>query len=249
MSIGNPSTYLELCQRTAIECGVASNTAIATALPTVTGATGSLRRVVNWVADAFSDIAQDHEDWGWLRSSSILGSGVTFQTVAGNASYPLGTGAGTVGVLADSFGKWDREAIWSYTTANGFTDEINLAEVPFDVWRSTYMSNANRNVRSRPMVFAVGPNQSLCLGPNVSAAYTVTADYFMVAPVLALDADVPFGLPANYRMLIVYRAMIKYGGFESAPEVSQRGMQENAGMYAQLTALRAPRISFGGALA
>ncbi len=50
-------------------------------------------------------------------------------------------------------------------------------------------------------------------------------------------------------MLIVYRTMIKYGGYESAPEVYNRGTEENAGMYAQLQAVRAPRISFGGSLA
>jgi hypothetical protein len=50
-------------------------------------------------------------------------------------------------------------------------------------------------------------------------------------------------------MLIVYRVMQKYGRYESAPEVYERGTEENAGMYAQLMAVRAPRVSFGGALA
>lgn len=241
--------FLQMAQRTCIECGVASNAAIATALPTVVGASGSTGRVVGWVADAFSDIAQDHDDWDWLRSSNILGAGFSFQTVAGQASYPLGTGPGTVGVTTDVLGKYDRETIWNYTTAVGFNDEINMGEVPFDVWRATYMSNANRNVRTRPVAFAVGPDLSINLGPNVNANYTVTGDYFMVAPVLTLDADIPFGLPTRFHMLCVYRAMMKYGGYESAPEVYQRGSQENDGMYAQLQALRAPRITFAGALA
>lgn len=241
--------FLQLAQRACIECGVASNQAIATALPTVVGATGSLGRVCNWVADAFSDIAQDHDDWSWLRSSNILGAGVSFTTVNGQASYPIGTGAGTVGVLTDNFGKWDRESFWSYTTANGTSDEIPLGEVTFDYWRAVYMNNANRNVRTRPVAFAVGPDQSICLGPNVNANYTVTGDYFMVAPVLSADADIPFGLPTRFHMLCVYRAMCKYGGYESAPEVYQRGKEEGDSMYAQLQALRAPRISMGGALA
>lgn len=232
-----------------MECGVASNQAITIALPTVVGATGSLGRIVNWINDAWTDVQMDHDDWDWMRSSNILGAGVSFATVNGQASYPLGTGAGTVGVATDSFGKWDRETFWSYTTLVGFADEIELGEVPFDVWRSTYMSNANRNVRTRPVAFAVGPDQSVNLGPNVNANYTVTADYFVAPTEMVADTDVPTGLPVRFHMLIVYRTMMKYAGYESAPEVMQRGQSEAAGMYAQLQAVRAPRIGFGGALA
>lgn len=249
MSIRNPRTFLELCQRAAIECGVATSQNILTALPTVDGATGSLGRITNWVGDAWTDIQMDNDSWDWMRSSQILGAGVSFQTIYGQASYPLGTGAGTVGVTTDNFGKWDRETIWSFTTANGFADEINLGEVSFDTWRATYMSNANRNVRTRPMVFAVGPDQSLCLGPDVNGLYTITGDYFVAPSEMDLDDDIPTGLPVRFNMLIVYQAMIKYGGYESAPEVYQRGTEESAGMFAQLLAVRAPRVSWGGPLA
>jgi hypothetical protein len=87
--------FLQICQRTAVECGVASGTAIQTALPTVVGATGSLGRIVGWVNDAWTDICMDHDDWDWMHSSSLLGAGASFQTLAGQASYPLGTTAGT----------------------------------------------------------------------------------------------------------------------------------------------------------
>lgn len=241
--------FLQLAQRACVECGVASNTAIATALPTTIGATGSVGRVVNWINDAWTDIQMDHDDWDWMRSSQILGQGVSFATINAQASYPLGTGPGTVGVDVDSFGKWDRETFWSFTTANGFSDEIPLGEVTFDYWRAVYMNNANRNVRTRPVAFAVGPDQSINLGPNVNGNYTVTGDYFVAPSEMAADADVPLGLPTRFHMLIVYRTMMKYGGYESAQETYQRGSQENDGMYAQLQAVRAPRISFGGALA
>jgi hypothetical protein len=241
--------FLQLCQRTAVECGVASGTAIKVALPSVVGATGSLGRVVGWVADAFSDIAQDHDDWTWLRSSNILGAGVSVQTIAGQTSYPLGTGPGTVDVLPDNFGKWDRETFRCQTTAIGFRDEMFLDDLPYDAWRNGYMLGAMRSVQTRPVVVAVGPDQSLNLGPPPNGNYTVTADFFMLAPVLALDADIPLGLPTNYHMLCVYRAMMKYAGYESAPEVYARGSEENAGMYAQLMAVRAPKMSFGGPLA
>lgn len=241
--------FLALAQRACIECGVASGQAIATALPTVIGATGSLGRVVGWIQDAWTDIQMDHDDWDWMRSSNLLGAGVSFQTVAGVASYPLGLGAGTVGVTVDAFGKWDRETLRNFPTEAGFQGEMYLDEIPFDTWRDSYMLGAMRTVQTRPVAFAVGPDQSINLGPPPNGLYTITGDYFVAPSEMTLDTDIPVGLPTRFHMLIVYYAMQKYAGYESAPEVMQRGASESARMMAQLQAVRAPRISFGGALA
>ena len=240
---------LQLCQRTAIECGVASNVAITSILPTVVGAAGSLGRVVNWVDEAWNDIQTYRDDWDWMRSSNLLGSGVSFVTVAGQASYPLGTGAGTVGVTAASFGKWDRTTFRNFTTAVGTSSENYLDEISFDLWRNGYMLGAQRTVQTRPYVVAFGPDQSVCLGPPPNALYTVTGDYFTAPAVMAVDTDTPTGLPAPFHMLIVYVAMVKYGGYEAAPDVYQRGATSSAAFYNRLQSLRAPRISFGGPLA
>lgn len=255
--------FLALCQRAATECGVASGQAIQTAMPTTANATGSLARIVNWVSDAWTDIQMDFSDWEFMRSSNLLGAGVSFQTVAGKASYPLGLPSdlggdfggdfglapGTVGVGPETFGKWDRETFRCYPTAVGYQGEMFLDEIPYDAWRNSYMLGAMRSVQTRPMVIAVGPDQSLCLGPPPNDQYTITGDYFVAPTEMSADTDIPVGLPTRFHMLIVYRTMMKYAGYESAPEVYQRGSEENAGMYAQLMAVRAPRLHFGGALA
>lgn len=257
--------FLALCQRACIECGVASGSPIQTALPTVVGATGSLGRVVGWVGDAWTDVQMDNDEWDWMRSSNILGRGVSFPTVAGRPAYVLGTSGadftddfttdfgasvgGSVGVPVDGFGKWDRETFRCQTTATGFRDEMFLDEIPFDAWRNGYMLGAQRSVQTRPVVIAVGPDQSLCLGPPPNGNYTITGDYWVAPSEMVDDTDIPLGLPTRFHMLIIYRAGMKYAGYESAPEVYQRMSEENAGMYAQLLNARAPRMSFGGALA
>jgi hypothetical protein len=241
--------FLALAQRAAVECGVASTVAIGTALPTVVGAAGSLGRIVNWVGDAWNDIQTRHDDWEWMRSSNLLGKGASFVPAAGQASTPIGIEDTEVGIAWAAFGKWDRESFRNYTTSVGFANEMFLDEIPFDTWRDSYMLGAMREVQTRPVVVAVGPDQSLNLGPPPNGLYTITGDYFMAPAVMAADIDVPLGLAARFHMLIVYIAMMKYAGYESAPEVFQRGSAESVRMYGQLEALRLPIMSFGGALA
>ena len=242
-------TFLELARRACVECGVSTGAPINVTLPSVVGATGSVGRIVNWVNDAWTDIEMEHDDWGWMRSSALLGGGVSFQTVDGQTSYPLGVGPGTVGVIPDDFGKWDEQTFRNYTTSAGFSNENYLDIISFDAWRNGYMYGAMRMVRTRPVAIAIGPDQSLNLGPPPNALYTVTGDYFVAPSEMVADTDVPVGLPRQFHMLIVYRAMMKYGQYESAQEVYTRGQEENAGMYSRLQLLRAPRVSFGGALA
>ena len=198
--------------------------------------------------------------WDWMRASNILrlsttaplGSptaGIQFATVAGQASYPLGTGAGTVGVLPDDFSEWDETTFRNYTTTVGFTDEIPMGIISFDRWRDGYMMNASRNAPTRPTVVAIGPDKSVNVGPPSNGLYTVTGDYFVAPVTMTDDTDTPTGLPTRYHMIIVYRTMIKYGGYAAAPEVYQRGTDENAGMFAQLQTQYAPRFRVAGALA
>lgn len=184
-----------------------------------------------------------------MRSSNLLGGGASLVTVAGKASYPLGTGAGTVGVLPDNFGKWDRDTIRCYPTATGVSGEQFLDSIAFDAWRDAYMLGAMRSVQTRPVVVAVGPDQSLNLGPPPNGLYTITGDYWTGPTVMVADTDLPTGLPTRFHNLIIFMAMEKYGYFESAGDVIQRALKEGGETMRQLEVARMPMMGFGGALA
>jgi hypothetical protein len=111
------------------------------------------------------------------------------------------------------------------------------------------MLGAMRKVQTRPVAIAIGPDQSLNLGPPPDGEYTITGDFFVTPQELVLDADVPFHFPTRFHLLIVYKAMTKYGGYEAAPEVSQRGLDEYSRLFSQLLSVRAERMTWGGALA
>ena len=107
---------------------------------------------------------------------------------------------------------------------------------------------AMRNVTTRPMVVAVGPDQSICFGPPSDGLYTLSGDYYTAPTVMVADDDEPTGLPARYHMLIVYKTMIKYAGYESAPEVYSKGDMETKKMMSELEAARLTAASFAGSL-
>ena len=235
--------FLALCQRAVTECG-ASGT-----LTTTAGQVGSLARIVNWVGDAWNELQTERDDWNWMRASNILGSGVSFAPASAQFNTPLGTGAGTLGIAVDSFGKWDESTFRCFTTANGISDETFLDTLDYDIWRDSYMLGAMRLVTTRPYVIAIGPDQSLNLGPPPNGNYTITGDYWTAPVLMVNDTDVPTGLPTRWHLLIAYDAALKYGFYEAAADVIERMQAERGKLYRQLEARRLPTMGWGGALA
>lgn len=233
---------LALAQRIALECAVSGT------LTTTLNTTGEQLRVVTWCDQAWNDVQTKHDDWNWMRSSNLLGAGMSFVTVAGQASYPLGSTPGTCGVPLANFGKWARDTFRCYTTTVGTNDENMLDPIDFDAWRNVYMYGANRSVQTRPVAVAIGPDESVCVGPPSNGLYTVTGDFFTAPTIMAADTDIPIGLPVAQHMLIVYSAMMSYAGYEAASEVYQRGKAGWDTMLAQLEAIKLPEVTWAGAL-
>jgi hypothetical protein len=232
--------YLQLVQRLWLEAGVSGTSP---GLSTVAGQTGELGRLVTWTNEAWKDIQSAHDDWGWMRASA------SFATVSSTSSYPLGTGAGTVGVATASFGKWIPTTGRCYVTSAGVSSEAFLDVIPlYDDWKNAYFFGAARYTTSRPTVLAIAPDKSICLGPVPGAGYTVTLDYFSAPTDLTADADIP-ALPTKFHMAIVYRALMFYGAYEVAPEAYQRGELEFKKLMERMTADRLPPVTWGPALA
>lgn len=91
------STFLQLCNRLKLECGVNGNDMI-----TTTGQTGEYNRLVTWINAAWLDIQNMRSDWQWMRATA------TFPTVAGQLSYS----ASQIGLT--NFGAWSRDTFRNY---------------------------------------------------------------------------------------------------------------------------------------
>lgn len=234
MSVNAPSTFLELAQRLRQECG-----GTGTGPATVVGQVGEYARLVSWIVSAWIDIQSKHEDWGFLRASCAVA------TVAGQSEYtPL-----QCGIPAGTFGTWDRQTFRNYVTAAGVTSEVHMdGGVDYDAWRNTYLFGAARAVRTRPSVASERPSDhALALGPVPAAGYTVTGDYYTAPVILANNADEP-AIPVQDRIIIVWRALMDYGGYAAASEAYQRAKQEHDVILARLEARWLAPIRCGPAL-
>jgi len=203
-------TFLEICQRTARECGVHHT---ATQLPTtVVGQTGELLRIVDWVAEAWFHLQNLHDNWRFQRLTA------SFATILGQAEYTTAQ----CGITAGTFQNWLKGTFRSYLTSAGFPSEMYLDDLPYPVWRDTYQFGTFRTTTSRPTAVTVLPNDGLGLGLPPLDGYTILGDYFRQPVRMTVDSDIP-SLPEKHSyMLIVYGAMKEYGLYEPAPEVFAR---------------------------
>ncbi len=236
-------TFLELVQRLALECAVSGS------ITTLVSATGETLRLKTWIQQSYTELQTERFNWEYLRSSKLNGGGVSFATVSGQAIYPLGTGAGTVGVTAANFGSWVKGSFRDQTTSVGVGDQIFLPWISYDAWRNSYAYGAQQNVTTRPVAIAVAPDNAICVGPYPTATYTLTGDYYRSPLTLSVNADEPTVIPAQWQMAIVYQAMIYYGLYEGAPEVVARGEKYYRKLTRQLGNLRGGLITAGRTLA
>lgn len=224
--------FIELAARFCRESGISGDG------PTsITGNVGEYQRVIDWINQAWLEIQMEHPNFAWM-----LGE-VQFNTVAGQSQYtPVECGV-------TDHGMWKIDSFRCYPTASGTNGEMFMTPVTYDHWRDVYQFGTYRTTQTRPTVIADGDvGHKLCLGPVPEAGYTLVGQYYKVPSYMTSDADIP-ELPEQFHMAIVYRAMMEYAAYESAPEVYQRGEIKYKQMIHRLERDQAPRITTCWALA
>lgn len=223
--------FLGLVNRSREKCGISGDP-----LTTAQSLTGESLRVYNWTNEAWLELQSARPDWDWMRND------FSFPTVAGQATYtPTQCG------ITD-WGNWAEDNFRNYVTSVGATSEILMEVWAYEAWRDTYFFGANRSVSARPIIAAISHDRQLCLGPIGLDGYTVTGSYYRVASEMANDVDIP-ALPVQFHIGIVYGVMMKYGEFESAPEVYTAGENGWKKLMGRLYQTQLPPIGWGASLA
>ncbi len=197
------STFLQIAQKAARDSGVISGLR-----PTVvTGQTGDLLKIVEFVKEAWRDIQNRHASWRWMRKE------FTGTTSASSARY-----------TAASFNLTDH-AEWIidrsgneypttlYLQATGVSDEREIGFIPWATYVRHYLRGSQTN--QRPVHFSVSPANEFCLGPVPDDTYVVRGGYRQDTQELAANADTP-GMPARFHDLIAHLAVMKFGGHDEA---------------------------------
>lgn len=203
--------FLELVNRTRVECGVSGP-----ALATVQNLSGEAARIANWVNAAWVDVQTTKEDWQWMRT------GFEFNTTAQQQIYtPTQAGVGS------TFANWKRDSFRCSSVGQNYGDEQLLNYMEYTTFRNLYQYANMRTTYSRPVVVTIAPgsDKSLGFGAIPDQAYVISGEYYKKPTELSADIDEP-SLPNRFHMMIVYRAMMFYAGYEAAPEVYSRGETE-----------------------
>ena len=221
--------FLALCQRLRQEAGISG-----TGPTAVTGQSGMLKRVVDWVTAAYEDIQNRHATWRFLRED------FSFSTIASTQEYTPAS------IPITDHAQWIEEDIRIYQNVG---DEFLLHDPPWDEFRLAYMYGSNRTLTGKPIAVAVKPkNNGLHLWPIPDAVYTCAGEYYTIPDVMSADGDTP-AFPARFHMAIVWRALMFYGAWAAAMEKYDHGENEFDILFPQLENDQLEQVIYGEPLA
>jgi hypothetical protein len=228
--------YLQLINRVRVECGVSG---ASTPLTDVTALTGESYRISSWVNSAWVDIQTAKEDWQWMRDT------VEFTLTTQQQFYtPTEAGVGS------TFANWKRDSWRASSVGQNYKDEQLLNYMDYTTFRNLYMYANMRNTYARPVVVTIDPDKNIGFGAKPDQPYVISGEYYVQPTEFSASTDAPPSVfPTRFHMMIVYRAMMFYGGYESAPEVYQRGEFEFKRLMNRLDIDQLPTLVSGPPLA
>jgi hypothetical protein len=196
--------YLDLINRARVECGASG---ASTPLTVVTGLTGEAARFAGWVQEGWDDLQSLREDFDFMRKP------FEFTLTAQKQMYtPDEAGVGI------DFGNWKRDSFRIASVGSNYGDEQLIGFMDFNTFRNMYQYGNMRTTYQRPVIMTVSPSKSLGFGCSPDQPYVCIGEYFRRPSEFVLATDKP-DIPARFHMLIVYKAMMSYGRYMSAPEV------------------------------
>lgn len=223
-------TFLELVNFVRSESGDTSSD-----LSALSSVTGENLRIKNWVIRSWNEIQDLHDDWKWMRGT------YSFTTTADQGAYTSAQSG-----ISSRFRFWDKTYCTAYLTAVGVTDQIELRWLEYEVFRANYLTGSQTS--GRPEHFTVGLSNELIVGPEpVSTGYTIAGQYAKSRQELSADTDEP-EVPELHE-IIAWRALMKYGRYESAQEVYADARMQYRALLSKLRNKYLPMISLCGPLA
>lgn len=210
-------TFLEIAQAVARESGT-----VGTGVKplSVSGQTGPLLDIVEWVKSAWRDIQNKHSDWRFLEGE------YTGSLSAGTREYSAADFGLTRHAAWIASEKWQAAPVTAYRASQGVSDQQAIFFRRYDDFRAFDLMGTPRS--GRPSIFTITPSNTLMFGPIPDEAYTVVGTYKKAAQTLFADADMP-DCPERFHEVIVDKALMFLHMKEEAAfqyQVSERRYRE-----------------------
>jgi len=228
-------TYLQLCQALRREAGVQGD-----GPSSITSQTGIYGNIVAWIDDAWLSIQNLHTTWAFMHGRGDIDIDDDERIYTPDVSIASVNPRSFVLVDADGikrslpFYEW-QEYQERYRTHYAGEEPVLLEDItvldgnedPDDVIDGNpdepdYLVNEEAITRAVPYVITLNPDGDFELPDYPEAGYVIQYEY-VAKPARFTDASSTPLLPEQYEMIIVWRALIDYGGFYNAPEAVQRG--------------------------
>ena len=188
--------------------------------PTVLNQSGESRLYVDWINQAWKEIQSDRLEWRFMWAQDSV-------------ALPVGA---QINALPSDLKTLDSDSL--------MLDGSRIDLLDYFVFRDNYRASYS----SKPTVCTILPNGQLKTNTVPDQAYTLNFDYWAKPVSLSENTDIP-SLPEEYHMLIVYKAMQYYAGYENAGEVYQDGVSRYQAMLPDVELTQLPAMTLPGAIA
>jgi hypothetical protein len=243
--------FLQLVNRALQEAGSSLPALTTVASPTA----GEASRFVGWVQDAWNEIQVMKYDWNFLRPWIQFTTTTNQQVYTPAAVMAIATNSVTGTPMSGNvLQQWVRRTFRCWITSQGTPSEQIQNFMDWDEFRNIYVYATQRTNYARPVIVSVDPAKSLWFGPIPDSAsgpgdsYTISMEVWLQPQIIAGDNDIPI-MPIPYHMLIVWKALEYYAGFESAPEVMARSQSGWNKLFPQLMIDQLPVMKSGPPMA
>lgn len=98
-----------------------------------------------------------------------------------------------------------------------------MVQTPYARWRERYGPGPVSSGRPSALTFPYP--DTMVLNASPVAAYNMAGSFWKTSTALVANADIP-GMPADFHMGIVWKALESYGLHEAAPEMVAKGQKK-----------------------
>lgn len=189
------STFLQLCQDFVKEYGISES-----GPSSVTGQTGMLADVVNWIAKSELIVQRKYLNWPHNETDKII-------TLSdGTNEYSL------TDMSITDMGIWRED---SFFINPGTVNYRTLTKMDYDEW---FSGDYRLGVvtEDEPTRFIIKPGMALAFATTPDTTYTVWAKYFKVNTKMAANTT-ESTIPSQFHQIIIYRAAMFYAQYMGFP--------------------------------